>query len=114
MLRNSDGGAGTLGVDSPHLVALAESVRVALDADPAAIARCSYEPCQELGARREKVIEVVEQRLELPREDADTMAKQHEGNARSVWACVHSVKPLRRHTPWQACRAASRLPATVD
>ena len=97
-------------------------VREALDADLAAdrtiLLRATS---QELGATREKVIDVVVQRLDLPRKhalDAYTMAEQHETNPRSVWGYVQGLTRLSQHTPWQDTRftldrAASRLLATV-
>jgi F-type H+-transporting ATPase subunit b len=76
---------------------------------------------QELGATRERVIDAVGQRLDLPRKhalDAYTMAEQHETNPRSVWGYVQGLTRLSQHTPWQETRftldrAASRLLATV-
>ena len=97
-------------------------VRAALDADLAAdrtiLLRATS---QELGATREKVIDAVVQRLDLPRKhalDAYTMAEQHETNPRSVWGYVQGLTRLSQHTPWQDTRftldrAASRLLATV-
>ena len=97
-------------------------VRGALDADLAAdrtiLLRATS---QELGATREKVIDAVVQRLDLPRKhalDAYTMAEQHETNPRSVWGYVQGLTRLSQHTPWQDTRftldrAASRLLATV-
>ena len=97
-------------------------VRAALDADLAAdrtiLLRATS---QELGETREKVIEGVMQRLDLPRKhalDAYTMAEQHETNPRSVWGYVQGLTRLSQHTPWQDTRftldrAASRLLATV-
>ena len=97
-------------------------VRAALDADLATdrtiLLRATS---QELGATREKVIDVVVQRLDLPRKhalDAYTMAEQHETNPRSVWGYVQGLTRLSQHTPWQDTRftldrAASRLLATV-
>ena len=97
-------------------------VRAALDADLAAdrtiLLRATS---QELGETREKVIEGVMQRLDLPRKhalDAYTMAEQHETNPRSVWGYVQGLTRLSQHTPWQDSRftldrAASRLLATV-
>ena len=97
-------------------------VRAALDADLAAdrtiLLRATS---QELGETREKVIEGVTQRLDLPRKhalDAYTMAEQHETNPRSVWGYVQGLTRLSQHTPWQDTRftldrAASRLLATV-
>ena len=97
-------------------------VRAALDADLAAdrtvLLRATS---QELGATREKVIDVVVQRLDLPRKhalDAYTMAEQHETNPRSVWGYVQGLTRLSQRTPWQDTRftldrAASRLLATV-
>src|SRR5512145_3154987 len=97
-------------------------VRAALDADLAAdrtiLLRATS---QELGPTREKVIEAVVQRLDLPRKhalDAYTMAEQHETNPRSVWGYVQGLTRLSQHTPWQDTRftldrAASRLLATV-
>ena len=97
-------------------------VRAALDADLAAdrtiLLRATS---QELGPTREKVIDAVVQRLDLPRKhalDAYTMAEQHETNPRSVWGYVQGLTRLSQHTPWQDTRftldrAASRLLATV-
>jgi len=97
-------------------------VRAALDADLATdrtiLLRATS---QELGATREKVIDAVVQRLDLPRKhalDAYTMAEQHETNPRSVWGYVQGLTRLSQHTPWQDTRltldrAASRLLATV-
>jgi hypothetical protein len=97
-------------------------VRAALDADLAddrtILLRATS---QELGATREKVIDAVVQRLDLPRKhalDAYTMAEQHETNPRSVWGYVQGLTRLSQHTPWQDTRftldrAASRLLATV-
>jgi hypothetical protein len=97
-------------------------VRAVLDADLAAdrtiLLRATS---QELGATREKVIDAVVQRLDLPRKhalDAYTMAEQHETNPRSVWGYVQGLTRLSQHTPWQDTRftldrAASRLLATV-
>ena len=97
-------------------------VRGALDADLATdrtiLLRATS---QELGATREKVIDVVVQRLDLPRKhalDAYTMAEQHETNPRSVWGYVQGLTRLSQHTSWQDTRftldrAASRLLATV-
>jgi len=97
-------------------------VRAALDADLAddrtILLRASS---QELGETREKVIDGVMQRLDLPRKhalDAYTMAEQHETNPRSVWGFVQGLTRLSQHTPWQDTRftldrAASRLLATV-
>ena len=97
-------------------------VRGALDADLAAdrtiLLRATS---QELGATREKVIDAVVQRLDLPRKhalDAYTMAEQHETNPRSVWGYVQGLTRLSQHTSWQDARftldrAASRLLATV-
>ena len=70
---------------------------------------------------REKVIDAVVQRLDLPRKhalDAYTMAEQHETNPRSVWGYVQGLTRLSQHTPWQDMRftldrAAGRLLATV-
>jgi len=76
---------------------------------------------QELGASREKVVDAVVQRLDLPRKpalDAYTLAEQHETNPRSVWGYVQGLTRLSQNTPWQDTRftldrAASRLLATV-
>ena len=97
-------------------------VRGALDADLAAdrtiLLRATS---QELGPTREKVIDAVVQRLDLPRKhalDAYTMAEQHETNPRSVWGYVQGLTRLSQRTPWQdgrfaLDRAASRLLTTV-
>ena len=99
-----------------------ESVRSALDADVAndrlVLLRAQS---QELGSRRESVIETAVQRLDLSQKQAGeayTFAETFESNPRSVWGYVQGLTRLSQRTPWQdgrfaLDRAASRLLTTV-
>ena len=99
-----------------------ENVHAALDADTTAertaILRSTT---QELGNRRDAVLEAVVQRLDLSQKqavEAYSLAEQHETNPRSVWGYVQGLTRLSQRTPWQdgrfaLDRAASRLLTTV-
>jgi hypothetical protein len=99
-----------------------DSVRTALDADPAhdrlALLRATS---QEIGPTRDAVVATAVQRLELSQKqaaEAYTLADTFETNPRSVWGYVQGLTRLSQRTPWQdgrfnLDRAASRLLTTV-
>jgi hypothetical protein len=99
-----------------------DSVRTALDADPAhdrlVLLRATS---QELGPTRDAVVDAAVQRLELSQKqaaEAYTLAETFETNPRSVWGYVQGLTRLSQRTPWQdgrltLDRAASRLLTTV-
>ena len=95
-----------------------DSVRTALDADPAhdrlVLLRATS---QELGSTRDAVVDTAVQRLELSQKqaaEAYTLAEAFETNPRSVWGYVQGLTRLSQRTPWQdgrftLDRAASRI-----
>jgi hypothetical protein len=98
-------------------------VRAALDADSsvdrAMLLRAS---AQEIAPTRDRVIEAVTTRLDLPQKhaaEAYSLADQYESNPRCVWGYVQGLTRLSQRTPWQdgrfvLDRAASRLLTTVQ
>src|SRR5437899_11313387 len=99
-----------------------DSVRTALDADPAhdrlVLLRATS---QELGSTRDAVVDTAVHRLELSQKqaaEAYTMAEAFETNPRSVWGYVQGLTRLSQRTSWQdqrfaLDRAAGRLLTTV-
>jgi hypothetical protein len=99
-----------------------DSVRTALDADPAhdrlVLLRATS---QELGPTRDAVVDAAVQRLELSQKQAAaayTLAETFETNPRSVWGYLQGLTRLSQRTPWQdgrftLDRAASRLLTTA-
>jgi hypothetical protein len=98
------------------------NARAALDADPTHDRTMLLRATStEIAATRDRVLEAVTARLDLPQKaaaEAYDLAEIYEANPRSVWGYVQGLTRLSQRTPWQdgrfaLDRAASRLLTTV-